>query len=175
MKSLIFSLSLLFCTFSLFAQKAQDEQAIRDLVKGMAEAWTTADAKQWASYFADEHDYIVWTGMYLKNIPPAINARSHQMIFETIYKGTQQFNVVDKIKFIREDVALIHVLAALAKQGEERPANPQVLWSGILTKDSGAWKIISFHNLDLEILENEQMAKAAPMPKEVMFASWYNK
>lgn len=173
MKSLIISLSLLLGTFSLVAQNSQDEQAIRDMVNSMAEAWTAADGAQWAGYFADEHDYVVWNGMYLKNINPTLNARSHQQLFETQYKGTEQYSIVDKIKFIREDVALIHVLTAIVKKGEGRPADPDVLWSGLLTKDSGEWKIVSFHNLDLEVLQNEQMKKASPIPTQSMFASWY--
>lgn len=173
MKSLIISLSLFFCTFSLVAQNAQDEQAIRDLVSGMAEAWTDGNGEEWAKYFADEHDLVVWNGIYFKKTNPALNARSHQQLFENQYKDTKHYSVVDKISFIREDVALIHVLAAIVQKGAERPADPQVLWTGLLTKDSGDWKIVSFHNLDLEVLENEQMKKASPIPPQAMFSSWY--
>ena len=173
MKSFIFSFSLFFLSFSIFAQNTQDEQAIRDLVKTMADGWTAGSGEQFASVFADQHDFIVWTGYYMKNSDTKMNARAHQGIFDTMYKDTEHFATIDKIKFIRKDVALIHVLAAVAKKGEGRPANPDVLWTGLLTKDSGKWKIVSFHNLDLEVFENENILKSAPAPPTVMYASWY--
>lgn len=157
----------------LFSQTAQDEQAIRDLVATMADAWTEGNGERFAVAFADEHDYIVWNGMYLKGINPQVNAQSHQQIFNTVYKDTEHYATVDKIKFIREDLALIHVLAAVAKKGEGRPENPGVLWSGLLEKQNGAWKILSFHNLDLEVFQDERMRQQSPVPPEVMYASWY--
>jgi hypothetical protein len=82
--------------------------------------------------------------------------------------------VIDKIKFIREDVALVHVFGALSTKSESRPKDPQVLWTSVLDKTNGTWKISSFHNLDLEVFKDEEIKKGAPMPAEVMYASWYN-
>lgn len=173
MKILIQLIALFVCTNTLFAQSGPDEAAIRSLVKTMADGWTDGNSQKFASVFADEHDYIVWNGIYMKGMNTQSNAAAHQGLFESVYKDTDHHATVDKIRFIREDLALIHVLAAIVPKGENRPTDPQVLWSGLLEKKDGGWKIISFHNLDLEIFENEQMRRSAPMPPEVMYASWY--
>lgn len=170
------SFSLLAVLFSipLISQSADDEKAIRQVMQTISEGWTNGSGEQYASVFADDHDFIVWTGYYLKNINRQKNAASHQAIFDTFYKGTQMHYVIDKIKFIREDVALVHVLGALSLKTESRPKDPQVLWTSLLEKTNGSWKIISFHNLDLEVFKDEGIKNGAPMPAEVMYASWYN-
>ncbi|MCO6480705.1 MAG: SgcJ/EcaC family oxidoreductase [Phaeodactylibacter sp.] len=174
MKQLV-KLIALFVLFTqpLFSQTEADEAAIRGLVQSMADGWTEGSGEKFAAAFADEHDYIVWNGMYFKNFNTQGNAAAHQGLFESVYKDTEHYATVDKVKFIREDIALIHVLAAVVKKGEGRPADPGVLWTGLLEKQEGQWKIISFHNLDLEIFQDEQMRQRAPMPPQVMYASWY--
>lgn len=173
MKKLFFLIVIVSLFQPIFSQSDQDRDAIEQLLKTMADSWTAGDGQKFASVFADQHDFIVWNGFYFKNTSREMNAKNHQGIFNSIYLNTQHFNKLDKIKFIREDLALIHVLAAVVKQGEERPKDPHVLWSGLLEKTKGDWKIIAFHNLDLEVFENEQMRNNAPMPPEVMYASWY--
>lgn len=170
---LINLIALFVCTQMLNAQTDQDEKAIRSLVRTMAEGWSEGSGEKFAGVFADQHDFVVWNGFYMRDMNPQFNARAHQQLFETQYRNTDHYATVDKIKFIREDLALIHVLAAVVPDGAGRPENPQVLWSGLLEKKNGEWKIISFHNLDLEVFENEQMMKSAPMPPNVMYASWY--
>lgn len=173
MRTFIFLFISVFVTSSLLAQNNEDEKAIHDLVQTMSKAWTDGNGEQFASVFADQHDYIVWNGYYMKSFNPQMNAQTHQRIFEGIYKNTQNHVVIDKIKFVKEDVAMIHVLGAISQKGEERPKDPQVLWTSLLTKESGDWKIISFHNLDLEVFQNEGMKKGAPIPVEKMYSSWY--
>ncbi len=173
MKHLVKLIALLAFSQPLFSQNTADEQAINKLVQTMAEGWTQGSGAKFASVFADEHDYVVWNGLYMKGINPQANAAAHQGIFESVYKDTEHYATVDKVKFIREDIALIHVLAAVSKKGEGRPADPQVLWSGLLEKTNGQWKIIAFHNLDLEIFQDEQMREQSPVPPQAMYASWY--
>lgn len=175
MKHLFHLTALLLLSQSLFAQTSnqKEEAAIRELVQTMADAWSEGNGEKFASAFANEHDYVVWNGYYFKGFNPQGNAAAHQGLFESVYKNTDHYATLDKIRFIREDIALIHVLAAVAGKGEGRPANPEVLWTGLLEKKDGKWKIISFHNLDLEIFQDDRTRQNAPMPPEAMYASWY--
>ncbi len=160
-------------TQATFAQTTNDTQAIQQVVKTMSQSWSSADGAGFASVFADQHDYIVWNGFYFREINPEMNAASHNGIFNSIYKDTDAHFTLDKVKFIREDLALIHVLGAISKKTEGRPQDPQVLFTAIVEKMEGAWKIISFHNLDLKVFTDEMIRKNAPMPPQVMYASWY--
>jgi uncharacterized protein (TIGR02246 family) len=175
MRTVLTCLNLLLLTMTLTAQNAADEAAIQKLVNTMADSWTAGDGEGFASVFADGHDFVVWNGYYLKDVSRKMNAQSHQQLFDTQYKNSEHHSTVDKIRFIREDLAMIHVFAAVVDRGAGRPKDPQVLWTGLLEKKEGEWKIISFHNLDLEVFQNEELRKTIPMPAEVMYAGWYNK
>lgn len=154
------------------AQSDTDKYQIEKIVNDLADAWTNADGAAFAAHFADDHDFITWFGMYLPKSNPEFNATSHQGIFNTIYKDTRQYMVVDKIRFVNEDVALVHVFGALSNKDENRPGAPDVLISLVMQKKDQNWQIVSLHNLDLEILENEQMQQFSPVPMAKMFASW---
>ena len=173
MRIVPFILFLFFATSGIFSQTSADEQAIRQVVQTIADAWTAGSGEQFASVFAEQHDFVVWNGYYLKGLSQQQNAEGHQRLFEFVYKDTDHYATVDKIRFLREDLALIHVFAAVVPKGEGRPKDPDVLWSGVLEKKDGLWKILSFHNLDLEVFQDEQTRAQAPMPPEVMYASWY--
>lgn len=168
---LIFSFAL--CTMTFNAQSITDEQAISNLIDIMQQGWNSGNGATFASAFAEDHDFIVWNGYYMKHNTISDNARGHQQIFDTFYKDTQLFYTIDKIKFIRKDLALIHVFGAVAPKGNTRPKDPQVLFSAIAEKKDSEWKLISFHNLDLEVFQNEQLMKGAPAAPSVMYANWY--
>lgn len=173
MKTFFAFLIILCFTLPIAAQPDLDEQAIHGLMQTMADAWTDADGQRFASVFADQHDYIVWSGYYLKNIDRTANGNAHQGLFNSVYRNTRLHVAIDKIKFIREDIALVHVLGAVTPKDAPRPDDPQVLWTSLLEKADGAWRIISFHNLDLEVFQDEQVKAAAPVPPQVMYAGWY--
>ncbi len=80
---------------------------------------------------------------------------------------------VDKIKFIRPDIALMHVIGVMYGKGTEVPKDPGVLMSLLLEEKEGKWQIISFHNLDLETFQNKEIENGSPIPLNVMYASWY--
>ena len=173
MKRAILFFSILMCSASLLAQTAHDEQLIRNTVKTLQTGWNASSGETFASSFTDSHDFIVWNGYYFKGQDIKTNAMGHDQIFSTMYKGTQLYYTVDKIRFIKEDIALVHVFGAVVKITESRPKDPQVLISMVMEKKNGDWKISSFHNLDLEVFQNEGMLKGSPVPPSVMYASWY--
>ena len=148
MKRYICALGLLLTACGLAAgQKAdhpKDEAAVRAVIANLSEAWTRGDAKLWGEQFAEDADFTVWTGTYVKG-REAIT-RGHEEIFKTIYKGTKLRLSVRSIRFLRDDVAAAHADGSVVKQEEEFPATPQVVPLLILTKEKGRWRIAVFQN-----------------------------
>ena len=173
MKRTLLLLTIVLISTITSAQKGSDEQELKNLVGTLQKAWNSGAGETFASAFAEPHDFIVWNGYYFKNNTVQKNAETHQWIFNTMYKDTQLFYVIDKIKFLKEEIALLHILGAVAPKDEARPKDPEVLITMIVEKKNGNWKIVSFHNLDLEVFQNEKMLKSAPAPPSVMYASWY--
>ena len=173
----IVSLSLLAVGFTSLAnaQTSVDDKAITSSVMKLEEGWNARNGEVFAQSFAPEHDYIVWTGIYFPGMTPEKNAMAHQGIFNTIYQNTDLKMVVDKIRYIREDLALVHVLGASYDHGTAVPENPEIIISMLLEKQNGAWKIISFHNCDIEVSFEPGAQTGSPVPLNVMYGNWYGK
>ncbi|MEM0518493.1 SgcJ/EcaC family oxidoreductase [Aequorivita flava] len=174
MKRILLLLTIVLMPTFTNAQKASDEKELKNLVGTLQKGWNTANGEKFASAFAEPHDFIVWNGFYYKNNTIQNNSETHQWIFNTMYKDTQLYYAIDKIKFLNENVALLHILGAVTAKDKMRPKDPQVLITLIAQKQGGHWKIVSFHNLDLEVFQNEEMRKNSPVPPSVMYASWYS-
>lgn len=163
-------------TASALAQSGNaDEQAIQQIVNTMEKGWTEKNGQIFSSVFADTHDYIVWNGYYFPNMTRERNAGAHQNLFSGPYRTYDVKFKIDKMKFIRPDLAIVHVYGGGYEKSKPAPEHPTVLMSMVIEKKDGTWKIISFHNLDLEAFENKEIAERAPMPLNVMYAGWYKK
>lgn len=176
MKKTIFMATLISAAISATAQTNNaDEQALRNIVSTMQKGWNAKDGKTFASGFAKVHDYIVINGMYLSAITPEMNANAHQGIFNSIYKTTDLELRVDKITFVRPDLALMYAIGATYQHGTAVPEDPMGIISMLVEKKDGEWKIISFHNCDIEVSFDPADAAKSPVPPKVMYASWYKK
>jgi uncharacterized protein (TIGR02246 family) len=77
---------------------AADEAAIRENVKQLETGWNTKSGALFAKPFAEDADYVVINGMYLKG--RAVLETAHQRIFDTIYKDTTITLSVKQIRFL---------------------------------------------------------------------------
>ena len=140
-------LLLILCGFAVSkntGDHSKDEAAIRAIIANLNDAWTKGDARMWGEQFAEDADFTVWTGTYVKG-REAIT-RGHEEIFGTIYKGTKLRLTVRSIRFLRDDVAVVHADGSVVKQEEEFPSTPQVVPAFVLTKEKGQWRIAVFQN-----------------------------
>ena len=130
------------------AKHAKDEAAIRAIIAGLADAWTRGDSRAWSKAFAEDADFTVWNGLYVKG-REAIT-RGHEQIFSTIYKDTKQRVSVRSIRFLCDDVAVVHVEGSVVKKSEEFPATPQVVPMLVMKKEQGQWLVAAFQNTRIQ-------------------------
>jgi uncharacterized protein (TIGR02246 family) len=175
MKKTILIMMTAIATSAMAQTQQADEQAIHKLVNTMETGWVQKNGEIFSSVFADVHDYIVWNGYYFPNMTKQGNAAAHQGLFNGVYRTYDVKFKIDKIRFIRPDLALAHVYGGGFEKGKSSPENPNVLMTMLMEKQNGTWKVISFHNLDLEAFENKELADRSPMPLNVMYAGWYKK
>jgi uncharacterized protein (TIGR02246 family) len=125
----------------------EDEAAIRAAVRQLMDGWNAGDGQAFAAPFADDADYTVWDGMYIKGRQTI--AAGHQHIFDTVYKGTTNQIEVEEVRFLREDVALARARACLyTPEGEVAGTafGNGVKPLFVLTKTNGHWQIDAFQN-----------------------------
>ncbi len=127
-----------------------EERALHGVVYQLEAAWNAADGAAFAEPFAEDADFIHILGGYYTG-RSAIEA-GHRMIFGTIYKGSTVRYSVEKIRFLRADVALVFLRQYLQffedGQARELEARPTV----VAQKTDGKWQIA--------VLQNTRMSEA---------------
>jgi uncharacterized protein (TIGR02246 family) len=137
---------------SAYAQKqtnrVQDEAMIRANVAQMVKGWNAKSGEEFAKPFAEDSDYVVVNGMHVKG--RAANAAGHQQIFDTIYKDSDIAAAVEQIRFLRPDVAVVHVLAErFSKSQPEQRFKGRVTL--VMVKNKDKWEIAAFQNTQIQM------------------------
>jgi uncharacterized protein (TIGR02246 family) len=121
-----------------------DERALHQLVYQLEAAWNAGDGGGFAEAFAEDADFIHILGGYYTG-RAAIEA-GHRMIFGTIYKGSTVRYSVEKIRFLRPDVAVVFLRQFLqfheGGAAGELEARPTL----IAEKVDGSWRIVTLQN-----------------------------
>jgi uncharacterized protein (TIGR02246 family) len=148
----LYAVALLALTL-VFAQGANaqgtqnsggDEAAIRQIVQQVQDGWNNHDGKAFAAPFAADADYVVVNGMKIKSREEI--EKGHTGIFKTIYKDSHNTATIKGIRFLRPDVAIVHVEWHLEFRAGEEMKKGQAMNTMIMTKDAGKWSIAAFHN-----------------------------
>ena len=126
----------------VYGQSATDEAAIRDNVKQLETGWNTKNGAAFAKPFAEDADYVVINGMYIKG--QATIAGQHQRIFDTIFKDTKLALTVKQVRFLRPDVAVVH--ASGHRDGPTKELVQDAIMTFIMTKGQQGWTIAAFQN-----------------------------
>jgi uncharacterized protein (TIGR02246 family) len=127
--------------------QAEDEAAIRENVKQMESGWNTKSGAAFARPFAQDADFVIINGMHIQG-HEAIE-KNHQRIFDTIFKNTTVSLTVKQIRFLRPDVALVHVSGHRDAPEAERKLVQDATMVMVMTKEGGQWKIASFQNTEV--------------------------
>ncbi len=141
---------------------SSDEEAVRKVVNGFAEAWNRHDTNARGALFTPDADFVNVTGThwkgresiqlntaFLHGAIPADSAgvtlpKSAYGIFKTSNLTYKQIDV----RFLRKDVAVAHVQNEL--QGDARTKEPRhSLLVYILTKENGRWLIAVAQNTEI--------------------------
>jgi uncharacterized protein (TIGR02246 family) len=124
---------------------SDDEQGIvSDLVAELEKAWNAADGAAFARPFADDADFVNIRGE-LFHTREAI-ANGHQVIFNTIYKGSVvRCHVVD-VRAVTAEVLVAHVKSTLKAPTGPLAGEHGSLFTLVLVRDHNDWRITAFHN-----------------------------
>jgi uncharacterized protein (TIGR02246 family) len=141
-----------FAQFSVAAQAAgqpnptaEDDAAIRESVRQMEAGWNTKNGALFAKPFAEDADYVVINGLHIRG-REAIG-KGHQQIFDTYMKATTIGFTVRQTRYVRADVAVVHVGARLKMpqaDGSAKEADAAITL--VMSKEKGGWQIVAFQN-----------------------------
>ena len=136
-----FAALLAFTTF-INAQEKSEEQAVRRVVADFAEAINRGDAKAFAALFAEDADFVVITGKYLKGRNEIVTY--HARLFTDEFQGSHLDVTSVAVRFLRTDVVVARVATKRTESGgkEMRTSFPMF----VLTKQGESWLIAAVQN-----------------------------
>ena len=149
---LILSALILAAALSTNAQESpkisKDEAAIRKVVKQVEDGWNAHDGKPFADPFATDADYVVVNGARIKG-REAIE-KGHTAIFTTFYKESHIVSTVRSIRFLRPDVAIVHLEWNLEFRAGGETRKSHAMNTMVMTKDGDKWSIAAFQNTPIQ-------------------------
>ena len=123
---------------------ANEEQALQKIVEQLESAWNRGDSVAWADLFTEDADFVHILGGHF--IGRSAIERGHRIIFDTIYKGSTNNFVVEKVRFVGDQVAIVFVFATLKLTTPGMPPQINARPTIVLQRQDGAWKIVTFQN-----------------------------
>ena len=144
--------SLAALQFSVAAQaagrpdaSAADDAAIRESVRQLEAGWNSKSGALFAKPFAEDADYVVINGMHIRG--RAAIDKGHQGIFDTYMKATTIAFTVKQTRYVRADVAVVHVGARLkSPQPDGGAKETDATITLVMSKEKGNWQIVAFQN-----------------------------
>lgn len=132
------------------SKHAGDEQAIRLVFEGLTAAWARGDGAGFAAAFSTDARFVNIEGLALAG--RADIEKHHAALFAGPYKGTRAAVGATAIRFLRPDVAIVAVSAAVLPPdapeavAEAAKTNPPFVITCTLARDERGWAIESFQN-----------------------------
>ena len=128
--------------------KTEDETAFKQIVQSMQDGWNAKNGVLFASRFADNCDYVVVNGMFIKTKTAV--AQGHQNIFNTFYRETTlELNLKDA-RYLTSDVAVAHVTGRLYGNVYGKYEESKAIITLTLQKKADGWAIEAFQNTHIQ-------------------------
>ena len=127
------------------ADRSAHESAIRGLYQRTLDAWNRGDGFAFAEPMAEDADFVAFDGTRFKG-RRAIG-EFHDPLLKTHLKGTRLVGRVLSLRFLSNDVALLHVLGGTIMRGASRPhPGRDSIQTLVVTRQDDAWFIAAFQN-----------------------------
>lgn len=127
---------------------SEDEEAIKSLMVEMTNGFNNHDAKAATRMYAPDGDFVSVRGE-AANGAADVKAKL-AAILATRAKNASLKTMKMKIRFIRPDVALVHVTNELSglvnASGQTLPAHQELSLRVLVKEGGGAWQLTAFQN-----------------------------
>ncbi len=138
------------------AQSQQDDGAIRKILDDEITTWNQGDTDGYSRHFATDGTFTNVMGMFFTG-RQAFRDR-HEIIFKGPFGGTKLQLQVVSLRLLTPDVAVCETLTWVSGFKSGPPPGLRLDSQGrlrtrllqVMTKRSGAWQIVVYHNVDIK-------------------------
>ena len=118
------------------------EERIERLLRAFEDAWAARDGTAAARLFSE--DAVFTTPTFERAIGRAAIARSEQQAYDTYFSGTRVRVAVERLVFLRDDLALLHTTNSISRDDAVMVESHAML---VVDGRTGDWEIVGWHNM----------------------------
>jgi uncharacterized protein (TIGR02246 family) len=109
------------------------------------EGWNQGSGEAFAAPFAEDADFVAFDGERFRGREEI--ARFHDAEFKTHLKGTRLTGDVTGMRFLGNDVAVMHASGGTVLRGKSEPAPERnSIQTLVAVRRNGEWKVVAFQN-----------------------------
>ncbi|MFB9269546.1 SgcJ/EcaC family oxidoreductase [Bradyrhizobium erythrophlei] len=126
------------------AEAGRARADIAGIIEWMSLEWNAHDADGYAALFTNDANAVIINGDHQRG-RHAI-AEGHREIFTGIYRDSVIVSMIEQLRFLAPDIALVHLESRLDVATGPAAGVYRARPSLILVKTEAGWRITAFHN-----------------------------
>jgi uncharacterized protein (TIGR02246 family) len=123
---------------------AEERAGLDRVARSLTDAWNAGDGTAFARCFTTDADFVNIFALHF--VGREAVAKQHQLIFDSIYRGSRNAFTIVKARALADAVLLAHVAADLRVPDGPLAGEVRTLASAVFVRDAAGWLIASFHN-----------------------------
>ncbi len=126
-------------------------QALNEIAKKWERYWNSHNMDSMATLFATDVDFVTKSGTWIKGKEETV--KHHKKNQATIFKASTWTTDSVVIKYVRPDLAIIHIGWGLMgdTHHDGTPSDPRHgISTWVLTKQNNQWLLLAVHNVNIE-------------------------
>lgn len=122
-----------------------DEAVVRALYQRLIDGWNDGDADAFAASFAEDGNLVAFDGTHFKGRSDIV--AFHHRLFQTYLKGTRLTGEVTDLRFLSDNVAIMHATGSTIMRGQTFPSPERhSIQTLVVVRQNGWWQLAAFQN-----------------------------
>ncbi|GAB2531859.1 SgcJ/EcaC family oxidoreductase [Rufibacter soli] len=155
-KMLLTGCVCLLCLTGFAQHREKDQTAINAQIDAMIADWNRHNFDKMETYTTPDFDWVNIVGMWWKGQKE--NRHGLEAYHKTFFKNTPQTKTKTHIRFLTDDVALVHLLWGVGAfyppdgvdNGHNKMGDDEELATLVMVKQKGKWLITAGHNIVID-------------------------
>ena len=144
-------------------EQPNDETAIREMNAAVEAAWNKHDAPTLDQGWVEDCDFINVFGEWISTRDKLV--KTHTALFAGPFRESYKRFTVEKIRFVRQDVAIAHVRGRNTdRDGKLLEGDKGTIATLIMVKEGGKWRIVAGQNTEVRPLPEAFKPVGKPAP-----------
>jgi len=153
---------IVFAKLAQTQEHANDERVIREQVAAVEAAWNKHDAAAMDQNYVEDCDFVNIFGEWISGRDSLI--KIHTALFAGPFRERYQRFTVEKIRFVRPDVAIVHVRTRNTdRDGKLLEGDQGTIALLVMLKESGKWRTATGQNTELRPLPETVKSAGKPL------------